>query len=68
MNLAECAGKWMDAIVQMLLELGLIALKEDDRGRDDRLQAVDFLPSESNGQMLLPGLDSACRRECKRPG
>jgi|GEM_PF-2168448 len=60
---------WAEAMLQILLDYGVIALKDPAPSR--RLvqsPGPEACPSESNGQMLLPGIAGARRRELGREG
>ncbi|MFH0879875.1 MAG: hypothetical protein V2A34_09195 [Lentisphaerota bacterium] len=64
MNMAgfTSVDKWMDAILQMLLDAGVIALKEQGPScRRAQNPGPDDHSIEWNGQMLLPGMGERYR-------
>ena len=62
-----CLNKWMDAILQMLLEFGVIALRDQGPScRRAQSPGSDLHPVEMNGQMLLPEIAEPYRWECGR--
>ena len=57
MNMVECVDRWMDTILEILLAMGLIALRDQDNPcRCPRSFGPEFRLVEDNGQMLLPGI------------
>jgi len=50
-------NEWKEAILRILLDYGVIALKDQD-DPDRRIQSSghEFRLAEDNGQMLLPGI------------
>ena len=57
MNIRECVDRWLDTILELLLAMGLIALRDQDNSyRRPRSPGLEFRLVENNGQMLLPGI------------
>ena len=50
--------EWKEAILQMLLEFGLIALRDEDSSscRTAQTAGPGNAPVDGTGQMLLPGI------------
>jgi len=60
---------WAEAMLQILLDYGVIVLKDPAPSRRGmQSPGAETCPAESNGQMLLPGIAGARRRELGKEG